>query len=404
MPEEYVFNDTLPVAPLKLAALDSCRDLAEKVDRHIIQFRQNDTEVLVRRQQDLHFRGYDAASYLLDCRCPRFGSGEAKGEIRESVRGKDIYVMVDITNYSLTYRINGFTNHMSPDDHFQDLKRIIGASVSTAHRVNVIMPFLYEGRQHKRSGRESLDCAMMLRELVHMGVSNIITFDAHDPRVQNAIPLTGLDNFMPTYQFIKAIFRRDRSLKIDKDTLMVISPDEGAMSRAVYLANNLGVDVGMFYKRRDYSRIVNGRNPIVAHEFLGTSVKGKTVIIIDDMISSGESMLDTAKELKEMEAERIIIATTFGLFTDGLAKFDDFYEKGYFDFLITTNLNYRTPELLTRPWYEEADMSKFIAAIINSLNHNVSMERALTSTDRIQAEIRKHNSESDGYQYVNSLV
>ena len=404
MPEEYVFNDTLPVAPLKLAALDSCRDLAEKVDRHIIQFRQNDTEVLVRRQQDLHFRGYDAASYLLDCRCPRFGSGEAKGEIRESVRGKDIYVMVDITNYSLTYRINGFTNHMSPDDHFQDLKRIIGASVSTAHRVNVIMPFLYEGRQHKRSGRESLDCAMMLRELVHMGVSNIIAFDAHDPRVQNAIPLTGLDNFMPTYQFIKAIFRRDRSLKIDKDTLMVISPDEGAMSRAVYLANNLGVDVGMFYKRRDYSRIVNGRNPIVAHEFLGSNVKGKTVIIIDDMISSGESMLDTAKELKEMEAERIIIATTFGLFTDGLAKFDDFYEKGYFDFLITTNLNYRTPELLTRPWYEEADMSKFIAAIINSLNHNVSMERALTSTDRIQAEIRKHNSESDGYQYVNSLV
>jgi len=404
MPEEYVFNDTLPVAPLKLAALDSCRDLAEKVDRHIIQFRQNDTEVLVRRQQDLHFRGYDAASYLLDCRCPRFGSGEAKGEIRESVRGKDIYVMVDITNYSLTYRINGFTNHMSPDDHFQDLKRIIGASVSTAHRVNVIMPFLYEGRQHKRSGRESLDCAMMLRELVHMGVSNIITFDAHDPRVQNAIPLTGLDNFMPTYQFIKAIFRRDRSLKIDKDTLMVISPDEGAMSRAVYLANNLGVDVGMFYKRRDYSRIVNGRNPIVAHEFLGSNVKGKTVIIIDDMISSGESMLDTAKELKEMEAERIIIATTFGLFTDGLAKFDDFYEKGYFDFLITTNLNYRTPELLTRPWYEEADMSKFIAAIINSLNHNVSMERALTSTDRIQAEIRKLNSESDGYQYVNSLV
>ena len=404
MPEEYVFNDTLPVAPLKLAALDSCRDLAEKVDRHIIQFRQNDTEVLVRRQQDLHFRGYDAASYLLDCRCPRFGSGESKGEIRESVRGKDIYVMVDITNYSLTYRINGFTNHMSPDDHFQDLKRIIGASVSTAHRVNVIMPFLYEGRQHKRSGRESLDCAMMLRELVHMGVSNIITFDAHDPRVQNAIPLTGLDNFMPTYQFIKAIFRRDRSLKIDKDTLMVISPDEGAMSRAVYLANNLGVDVGMFYKRRDYSRIVNGRNPIVAHEFLGSNVKGKTVIIIDDMISSGESMLDTAKELKEMEAERIIIATTFGLFTDGLAKFDDFYEKGYFDFLITTNLNYRTPELLTRPWYEEADMSKFIAAIINSLNHNVSMERALTSTDRIQAEIRKHNSESDGYQYVNSLV
>ena len=404
MSEDYVFNDTLPVAPLKIAALKSCRELAEKVDKHIIRFRQNDIEVLKKRQQDLNFRGYDRESYLLDCSCPRFGSGEGKGVINESIRGDDIYVMVDVTNYSLTYRMNGFTNHMSPDDHYQDLKRIIGATVSTAHRVNVIMPFLYEGRQHKRAGRESLDCAMMLQELVNMGVLNIITFDAHDPRVQNAIPLTGLDNFMPTYQFIQAIFKKDKTLKIDKDHLMVISPDEGAMSRAVYLANNLGVDVGMFYKRRDYSRVVGGRNPIVAHEFLGSSVEGKTCIIIDDMISSGESMLDTARELKEKKAKQIIVATTFGLFTEGLEKFDDYHNRGFFDFVVTTNLNYRTPELLTRDWYVEADMSKFIAAIINSLNHNVSLERALVPTYRIQNIIKKYNEESDGYQYVNSLV
>ena len=403
MPEEYVFNDTLPVAPLKLAALDSCRDLAEKVDRHIIQFRQNDTEVLVRRQQDLHFRGYDAASYLLDCRCPRFGSGEAKGEIRESVRGKDIYVMVDITNYSLTYRINGFTNHMSPDDHFQDLKRIIGASVSTAHRVNVIMPFLYEGRQHKRSGRESLDCAMMLRELVHMGVSNIITFDAHDPRVQNAIPLTGLDNFMPTYQFIKAIFRRDRSLKIDKDTLMVISPDEGAMSRAVYLANNLGVDVGMFYKRRDYSRIVNGRNPIVAHEFLGSSVVGKDVIIMDDMISSGESMMDTAKNLKERGCRRVIIFATFGLFTNGLDSFREKHKAGIIDYVCTTNLNYRTPELLDEPWYLEADMSSYLAHIIHNINSDVSTSDGISSALKIR-DFLDNLRRNDDYEYFGTVI
>lgn len=322
--------------------------------------------------------------------------------MEESVRGTDIYAMVDVTNYSLTYKVSGFTNHMSPDDHYQDLKRIIGATVSTAHRVNVIMPFLYEGRQHKRTHRESLDCAMMLEELVNMGVQNIITFDAHDPRVQNAIPLSGFDNFMPTYQFVKALFKHDQTLHIDKDNFMVISPDEGAMNRAVYLANNLGVDMGMFYKRRDYSKVINGRNPIVAHEFLGSSVEGKTVLIIDDMISSGESMLDTAKELKERKAKKVIVCCTFGLFTNGLEKFDEFYAKGYIDCVITTNLNYRVPELFTKDWYVEADMSKYIAAIINSLNHNASIGNSLSPTEKIQKIIRKYNSE--GYDYYHTLV
>ncbi len=394
MAKDFVFNDTLPVAPLKIAALESCKDLAGKVNDHIINFRRNDIEILKKRQENLQYRGYDADSYLLNCSCPRFGSGEGKGAVHESVRGTDIYAMVDVTNHSLTYKMNGYLNHMSPDDHFQDLKRIIGATISTAHRVNVIMPFLYEGRQHKRTSRESLDCAMMLEELVNMGVNNIITFDAHDPRVQNAIPLSGFDNFMPTYQFIKALFQHDKTLKIDKDHLMVISPDEGAMSRAVYLANNLGVDMGMFYKRRDYSRVVNGRNPIVAHEFLGSSVEGKTVLIIDDMISSGESMLDTAKALKDRKAERVVVCTTFGLFTNGLEKFDEFHAKGYLDCVVTTNLNYRDPELLKRDWYVEADMSKFIAAIINSLNHNVSLENALTPTAKIQELIRRYNEKN----------
>ncbi len=310
--------------------------------------------------------------------------------------------MVDVTNYSISYPVCGYTNHMSPDDHYQDLKRIIGASAATAHRVNVIMPFLYEGRQHKRSKRESLDCAMALEELISMGVSNIITFDAHDPRVQNAIPLSGFDNFMPTYQFIKTLFAYDRSLKIDKDHLMVISPDEGAMNRAVYLANNLSVDMGMFYKRRDYSRIIDGRNPIVAHEFLGSSVEDKTVLIIDDMISSGESMLDTARELKERKAKKVIICCTFGLFTNGLEKFDEFYHKGYIDYVITTNLNYRPPALLERKWYLEADMSRYLAAIMNSFNHDVSIEAALSSTEKIQKLVRRY--QSDGYEYFQRIV
>ncbi len=395
MKHSFVFQNSLPVGPLKLAALESCKDLAQKVNDHIVTFRKNDTKELLRRKEDLNYRGYDAESYLLKCSCPRFGTGEAKAVLNESVRGTDIFAMADITNYSLTYTVNGYTNHMSPDDHFQDLKRLIGACSATAHRVNVIMPFLYEGRQHKRSKRESLDCAMALVELINMGVSNIITFDAHDPRVQNAIPLKGFDNFMPTYQFIKALFSHDHTLQIDKDHLMIISPDEGAMNRAVYLANNLSVDMGMFYKRRDYSRVVDGRNPIVAHEFLGSSVEGKTVLIIDDMISSGESMLDTARELKERKAKKVVVCCTFGLFTSGLEKFDEFYNRGYIDYVITTNLNYRPAELLTRPWYIEADMSKYMAAIINSLNHDVSISASLSPTEKIQTLLHKYQAARD---------
>lgn len=406
MSSKFVFEDSLPVAPLKIAALESCRPLAEKVNDYIVGFRKNDTEELLKaRKADLHYRGYDVRSYLLDLECPRFGSGEAKGVIRESVRGTDIFAMVDITNYSLTYKLNGMTNHMSPDDHFQDLKRVIAASISTAHRVNVIMPFLYEGRQHKRNKRESLDCAMALEELSHMGVKNIITFDAHDPRVQNAIPLCGFDNFLATYQFIKALFLHDSTLKINKDSFMVISPDEGAMHRAVYLANNLSVDMGMFYKRRDYSQVIDGRNPIVAHEFLGSSVEGKTVLVIDDMISSGESILDTAKALKDRKAEKVIICCTFGLFTNGLEKFDDYYARGYFDYVITTNLNYRPEGLLKKPWYQEADMSKYLAAIINSFNHDASMNATLSPTAKIQKLVKRYQEQAkgDGYEYYQTI-
>jgi ribose-phosphate pyrophosphokinase len=393
MSNDYAFSNTMPVAPLKIAALESCKDFAKKVDDYIVTFRHNDYETLKAKQaSSLELRGYEPDSYLVDCVCPRFGSGEGKGVINSSVRGSDLFVMVDVMNYSLTYSVCGHKNHMSPDDHFQDLKRIISTAVPSTHRVNVIMPFLYESRQHKRTKRESLDCAFALEELVKMGVDNIITFDAHDPRVQNAIPLHGFDNFMPTYQFIKALLTKEKDLKIDKDHIMVISPDEGAMSRAVYLANNLGVDMGMFYKRRDYSQVVNGRNPIVAHEFLGSNVEGKTVIIVDDMIASGESMLDTAKELKDRKAEKVIVCCTFGLFTNGFEKFDEFYEKGYIDDIITTNLNYRPEELFEKPWYTEADMSQYLASIINTMNHDVSISEYISNTDKIQKIIRRYNN------------
>ena len=389
MPNDFVFKDQLPVAPLKIAALESCYDFAKGVNDYIVEFRRNDTTELMNCHADLHYRGYDCDNYLLDIACPRFGSGEAKGVIKESVRGTDVFVMVDVLNHSLSYKLNGFTNYMSPDDHYQDLKRIISACVANAKRVNVIMPFLYESRQHKKTKRESLDCALALEELVSMGVSNIITFDAHDPRVQNSIPLTGFDNFMPTYQFVKAMFTNISDMKVSKDDMMIISPDEGAMNRAVYLANNLGVDMGMFYKRRDYSRVVDGRNPIVAHEFLGSSVAGKDVIIMDDMISSGESMLDTAKELKKRNAKRIIICATFGLFTNGLEKFDEFHNQGIIGYVCTTNVHYRNPGLLTRPWYLEADMTKYLAAIINSYNHDVSISKSLSPTTKIQKFVSK---------------
>ncbi|MDD6213221.1 MAG: ribose-phosphate pyrophosphokinase [Clostridiales bacterium] len=390
MSKDYTFKNTIPLAPLKIIAMDNCAAFGKKVDDYIVGFRKNDQEILKQRESNIEFRGYDRDSYLVSSSCPRFGSGEGKGMINESVRGSDLFIISDVTNYSMTFPMYGKEHMMSPDDHYQDLKRIISTAMTSARRVNVIMPFLYESRQHKRTQRESLDCAMALEELVSMGVTNIITFDAHDPRIQNAIPLHDFDSFPAVYQFMKALLTKDKNIPIDKDSLMIISPDEGAMGRAVYLANNLGVDMGMFYKRRDYSRIVNGKNPIVAHEFLGADVAGKTVIIVDDMIASGDSMLDTARELKERKAKNIIVCCTFGLFTSGFENFDRYYEAGYFDYVITTNLNYRKPELLEKPWYLEADMTKYVATIINTLNHDVSLSGAMSHTEKLQRLINNY--------------
>ena len=381
-----LLEKTLPVAPLKIAAMESCRDLGQKVNDYIVSFRENTINEVT---ESPLYVNYKSNNYLVDCRCPRFGTGEAKGVLKETIRGTDLFIMTDVCNYSLTYTVSGHLNHMSPDDHYQDLKRIIAAATGKAHRINVIMPFLYESRQHKRTKRESLDCALALEELNSMGVANIITFDAHDPRVQNAIPLSGFDSFNPPYQFMKALFRAVPDIIPNKEHLMIISPDEGAMHRAVYLSNVLGVDMGMFYKRRDYSKIVGGKNPIVAHEFLGDDVAGKDVIIMDDMISSGESMLDVAKQLKERRAARVFVCTTFGLFTDGFAKFDDYYEKGYINKVITTNLTYLPPELYEKPYFVQADMSKFIALIIDSLNHDVTIGAVLNPTDRIHTLLEK---------------
>lgn len=378
----------LPVAPLKIAALESCKELGQKVNDYIVRFRQETFDTSINSPL---FSSYKLDNYLIGCQCPRFGTGEAKGLLSESVRGKDLFVMVDVCNYSLTYTVNGHPNHMSPDDHYQDVKRIISAANGKAHRVNVIMPFLYESRQHKRTKRESLDCAFALQELTDMGVDNIITFDAHDPRVQNAIPLRGFDNFSPAYQFMKALLRTVPDIRVDKEHLMIISPDEGAMHRAVYFSNVIGVDMGMFYKRRDYSQIIGGKNPIVAHEFLGDNISGKDVIIIDDMISSGESMLDVAKQIKERGAGRVFVCTTFGLFTDGFGKFDDYYEKGYIDRVITTNLTYLPPCAKEKPYFVTADMSKFIALIIDSLNHDIPISSVMVPTDRIHKLLDNHN-------------
>ena len=380
---------TIPVAPLKIAALESCREFAGLVNNHIVQQRN---ESVSENHSSIEFKGYKCDSYLLKCACPRFGSGEAKGLVEESVRGADLFVMADVGNYSLTYSLCGYENHMSPDDHFQDLKRIIAAANGKAHRVNVLMPFLYESRQHKRTKRESLDSALALQELIDMGVSNIFTFDAHDPRVQNSIPLHGFDSFNPPYQFMKALLKAEPDLKVDKEHLMIISPDEGAMQRAVYFSNVMGVNMGMFYKRRDYSTIVNGKNPIVAHEFLGEHLDGKDAIIIDDMISSGESMLDVAKQIKARGANRVFVCTTFGLFTDGFEKFDDYYEKGYIDRVITTNLTYLPAEAKEKPYFLIADMSKFIALIIDSMNHDISIGKVMDPTEKIHRLLAKHNT------------
>ena len=381
--------ETIPVGPLGLIPLKSMSQLGEKVDRYLVDWRhERESE----HKTTIAFAGYQRESYIISAKTPRFGSGEAKGVIEESVRGDDLYIMVDVCNHSLTYSLCGMINHMSPDDHFQDLKRIIAAAAGKARRINVIMPFLYEGRQHKRSGRESLDCALALQELVNMGVENIITFDAHDPRVQNAIPLKGFETVQPIYQFLKYLLKEEPDLQIDSDHMMVISPDEGGTGRAVYFANMLGLDMGMLYKRRDYTRIVNGRNPIVAHEFLGSSVEGKDVLIIDDMISSGESVLDVAKELKRRKARKVFICATFGLFTNGLAKFDEYFEDSLIDRILTTNLVYQTPELLSRPYYINVDMSKYIALIIDNLNHDASLSELLTPTKRINRLLDNYRS------------
>ncbi len=381
--------ENIPVGSLGLIALSGCEELGKKVDDYLVKWRHESAH---QYRDDIAFSGYEKDTFLINADVPRFGSGEAKGILKESVRGKDLYLMVDVCNYNVTYSLTGQVNHMSPDDHFQNLKRIIAAVGGKGRRINVIMPFLYESRQHKRSSRESLDCALALQELVRMGVENIITFDAHDPRVQNAIPLSGFETVSPTYQFIKGLLRNVSDLKIDSAHMMAISPDEGGTNRAIYLANVLGLDMGMFYKRRDYTRIVDGRNPIVAHEFLGSSVEGKDVIIIDDMISSGDSILEVAAELKSRKAKRIFAAATFGLFTNGLDKFDKAYEEGLISGILTTNLIYQTPELLSKPYYISCDMSKYIALIIDTLNHDGSISSILSPNERIQNVLRKYKN------------
>lgn len=387
--EEKRNLETIPVGSLGIIPLEGCRSLGEKVDYYLVKWR---TERESEHKESLAFSGYQRDSYILRASVPRFGSGEAKGVINESVRGSDLYLLVDVANYSLTYSLCGHENHMSPDDHYQDLKRIISAVGGKARRITVIMPFLYESRQHKRSARESLDCALALQEMVNMGVDNIITFDAHDPRIQNAIPLHGFETVQPAYQFIKGLLGHVKDLQIDNDHMMVISPDEGGMSRAIYIANVLGLDMGMFYKRRDYTRIENGRNPIVAHEFLGSSIEGKDMIVIDDMISSGESVLEVAAALKKRKANKIFVFATFGLFTAGLDRFDKAYAEGAIDRVLTTNLIYQTPELLSREWYISCDMSKYIAYIIDTLNHDTSISDLLNPVERIQSAVARYHA------------
>ena len=392
MPNDERNLETMPDGALGLIPLESCKELGLKVDQYLVGWREKRQH---QHQNDPAFKGYRRDSYIISTAVPRFGTGEAMGVIKESVRGYDLYLMVDVTNYSLTYSVCGYENHMSPDDHYADLKRIIAAVGGKARRITAIIPFLYESRQHKRTARESLDCALALQELTAMGVDNIITFDAHDPRVQNAIPLKGFETVQPAYQFIKGILREVKDLKIDAEHMMIISPDEGGTNRAVYLANVLGLDMGMFYKRRDYSKIVDGRNPIVAHEFLGSSVEGKDVIIIDDMISSGESMIDVATELKKRKANRIFVVATFGLFTNGLERFDKAVADGTIYKVVTTNLTYQTPELLAKPYYINCDMSKYIAYIIDTLNHDSSISDLLNPYDRIQRLVAKYKAEQN---------
>lgn len=380
-PSNVDYSTTIPKGPLGLVALPGCEDLAMRVDAYLAMWRS---------ERESTFAGYRKDSYIVDISVPRFGSGEAKGVLNSTVRGDDLYIMVDVTNYNLTYKMFGEENPMSPDDHFANLKRIIAAVMGKAKRITVIMPFLYESRQHKRSTRESLDCAVALQELTEMGVSTIITFDAHDSRVQNAIPLNGFEDLSPTYQFIKAILLQEKDLMVDADHMMVISPDEGAVGRAIYFASMLGLDVGMFYKRRDYTKIVDGKNPIVAHEFLGSSVEGMDVVVVDDMIASGDSVIDVARQLKARKARKVLVCATFGLFTNGMGVFDRAVEEGLIDRIFTTNVIYQSPETLSRDYYTSVDMSKYIALLIDTMNHDVSIENLLSPGDKIQARVNKY--------------
>ena len=378
--------DTVPVGPLGLIPLKGMEEFTKKVNNYLVEWRK---ERESEHKSTLLFSEYEKDNYIIKSSISRFGSGEAKGTIEESVRGDDLYLLVDVCNYSMTYSLSGKINHMSPDDHFQDLKRIIAAIAGKARRINVIMPFLYESRQHKKTGRESLDCALALQELTNMGVENIITFDAHDPRVQNAIPLKGFETVQPIYQYTKGLLKNFPDLQVDSEHMMIISPDEGGMRRAIYFANMLKLDVGMFYKRRDYTKVVDGRNPIIAHEFLGADVEGKDLVIIDDMISSGESVQEVAKELKKRKARRVFVCATFGLFTNGFARFDQYYEDGIVDGIFTTNLVYQSPDLLSRPYYHSIEMSKYVALIIDNLNHDSTISGLLTPTNRINNFLEK---------------
>ncbi|MDE6723546.1 MAG: ribose-phosphate pyrophosphokinase, partial [Eubacterium sp.] len=372
--------ESIPYGPLGIIAMPGCEALADKIDSYLVKWRKGQA---LEHQGSIAFYGYQRDSFLIDISNPRFGSGEGKAVINDSVRGYDLYIVTDCFNYNVKYKMYGMEVPKSPDDHFADLKRVISAASSKAKRISVIMPMLYEGRQHKRSTRESLDCAMALQELVHLGVENIITFDAHDQRVQNSIPHKSFENVMPTYQMIKALVNSVDDLKVDKDSLMVISPDEGAMQRCIYFATQLGINLGMFYKRRDYTRVVNGRNPIVEHQYLGDSVEGKDIIVVDDMISSGESMLEVAKKLKQLGANRIFVCTTFGLFSSGLEVFDKAYEEGTIEKVFTTNGVYQTPELLSREWYQSVELSKYIAYFLDTLNHDMSVSSLLDSSAKI---------------------
>ena len=380
-------EEIVPYGPIGIVALKGMDEMAKTVDTFLVEWRH---ERGVEEQNSILFKGYDKESFIVESDCPRFGSGEGKGIIMSTTRGHDLYFFVDVTNYSMTYKVGDKINHYSPDDHYQDLKRLIAAAAGRAKRMTIIMPFLYEGRIHNRDGRQSLDCAQMLKELTGMGVTNIVTFDANDPRVQNAIPLHGFDNFTPTYQYIKALCREYKDLHFDNEHMMVVSPDEPGMPRAIYFASVLGVDMGMFYARKDYSVKIDGANPIVANEFLGADVEGKDIIIVDDMISSGFSVLDAARMLKERKARRVFVCVAFGLFTKGLEKFDEAYKEGVIDKIFTTNLVYQSEELMKRPWHADVRMGKFLALIIDSLNHDYSISDLLNPIERINRLLKRY--------------